>query len=114
MRFPIIVCALALASCGSNEAPVPEVAPEQAATTEPVSEAISPPRRAELAAAWSEACPDAEPANKGLCKSKGFGDPGFTCDFALGDGEYRRHTAELTQLDGKWVLADPQNACAIE
>ena len=114
MRFTIVFCALALAACGSNEAPVPEALPEQAATTEPASEAISPPRRAELAAAWAMACPDAEPANKGLCKSKGMGDPGFTCDFALGDDEYRRYTAELIQSDGKWVLADPENACAIE
>jgi len=114
MRFPIVLCALTIVSCGSNEAPVPEAVPERSATEEAASETISPPRREELAAAWAEACPDAEPAKKGLCKSKGFGDPDFTCDFALGDSEYRRYTAELTRSDGRWVLVDPEKVCAIE
>lgn len=112
MRYSIMLCALAVAACGSNEVPAPEETTEQAIA--PTVATIPPPRREELSAAWSEACPDAEPANKGLCKSMGLGDPDFTCDFALGDGEYRRYTVELTQSDGKWVLVDPENACVID
>lgn len=113
MRFAIVVCALAVAACSSQDEVTPEEVPETQATAEPLTPTIPPPQREELAAAWAEGCPEAEPANKGLCKSKGFGDPDFTCDFALGDDEYRRYTAELTMSDGKWVLAEPENACAI-
>lgn len=110
MRWWVAFFPVALAACGSGDTDAPEQAPETA-ITEPTTPTIPPPRREEFSEAWAQACPDAEPANKGLCKSKGFGDPDFTCDFALGDGEYRRYTAELTQSDGEWVLADPENAC---
>ena len=113
MRFAIVVCALAVAACSSQDEATPEEVPETQATAEPLTPTIPPPQREELAAAWAEACPEKEPANKGLCKSKGFGDPDFTCDFALGEDEYRRYTAELTTSDGKWVLAEPDKACAI-
>lgn len=114
MRFAIVLCAAALAACGSDETPATDELPGQPAIEDQVTQTIPPPRREEFATAWAEACPDAEPANKGLCKSKGFGDPDFTCDFALGDGEYRRNTAELTQSDGRWVLVDPETACTID
>lgn len=113
MRFSIVLGALALAACGSSEEPAADEATDQAAAPEPIEAAPPPPRREEFSEAWAEACPDAEPASRGLCKSKGFGDPDFTCDFALGDDEYRRYTAELTQSDGEWVLADLENSCAI-
>ena len=112
MRLLVVLCAVALASCGSNETEAPEQPPETV-SAEPTISTISPPRREEFAAAWEKACPDAEKANRGLCKSKGLGDPDFTCVFALGDSEYRRYTAELTQADGMWVLADPETACAL-
>lgn len=113
MRFSIMLCVLAVTGCGPAEETATEPVPEQAAAPEPIEAAPPPPRREEFTEAWAEACPGAEPADKGLCKSKGFGDPDFTCDFALGDGKYRRYTAELTQADGQWVLADPDKACAL-
>lgn len=113
MRISIVLCTLALAACGSSEDPAADEVTEQAAAPEPIKAAPPPPRREEFSEAWAEACPDAEPANRGLCKSRGFGDPDFTCDFALGDDEYRRYTAELTRSEGRWVLSDPENACAI-
>ena len=58
--------------------------------------------------------PNAQPVNKALCKTKGMGEADFLCDFGLGDDEFRRHNAELAPGDGKWVLADPENACRIE
>lgn len=114
MRFFIVLGVLAVAACGPSDTPAPEVAPAQITAAEPAAKTVPPPRDEQFAAAWAEACPGAEPANKGLCKSKGLGTSGFTCDFALGDGEYRRHTADLTLEDGQWVLADPENACMIE
>jgi hypothetical protein len=110
--LPLAAIAI-LAACGTQQAD--ETAPAVVATpTADATPTMTPPRREEFTAAWAEACPDAEPVGKALCKSKGLTDPNFTCDFALGDGEYRRHNAELAPQDGKWVLADPANACEVE
>lgn len=112
MRIPTILCLLGVAACGPTanepaEQPAGESAPGAIVQSPP------PPGRDEFIAAWAQACPNVEPAGRALCKSKGLGDPDFTCDFALGDDEYRRHTAELTQAGDKWVLSDPDSACAV-
>lgn len=102
-----------VAACSSED-------PEQARTAEAAGPApeqervtLPPPRREEFAAAWAEECPDAEPIGKALCKSKGLVDPNFTCNYGLGDDEYRRHTAELAPGDAKWELVDPAEACVV-
>ena len=102
-----------LAACGSPESEQPQNTQAESAPATETTRTLPTPRREEFAAAWAEACTDAEPVGKALCKSKGITDPNFTCDFALGDGEYRRHTAEIMPGEEEWELADPVNACAI-
>lgn len=104
-----LATAVALSACGSQ---APEDQPQTPAVTETRSaDSLPPPRTDEFAAAWAEACPDAEKVGKALCKSKGLTAPGFTCDFSLGDEEYRRHTAELIPGDGNWVVSNPEETC---
>ncbi|NCO99977.1 MAG: hypothetical protein GW801_14005 [Sphingomonadales bacterium] len=112
--FIPVAAILALGACGSQDEALPE--PEQAESVVPadVTEAHPPPHREEFAAAWAEACLEAEPVGKALCKSKGLGEPGFTCDFGLGEDEYRRHNAELELAGESWALVDPENACNVE
>lgn len=113
-HFLPVAVVFALAGCGSPEEAQTEAAQTQAAAPAGITESLTPPRREEFTAAWAEACPEAEPVGKALCKSKGMGDPGFTCDFALGEDEYRRNTAELEPRDDRWALVDPENACSVE
>ncbi|MCP9222710.1 hypothetical protein MKP08_08130 [Erythrobacter sp. LQ02-29] len=98
-----------LAACGQQEAPAP--APTQTATT-PVRESLSPPKRDDFADAFGKACPEAKPVNKAVCKSAGMGSIDFICDYGLGDDEYLRNEATLTQQDDAWVIADPEKVCA--
>jgi hypothetical protein len=106
---------LAVGGCGSQEEAPTEPPRADLSTAETIgdNETLPPPRREEFTAAWAQACPDAEPVSTALCKSKGLGDPGFTCDFGLGEDEYRRHTAELLPGDKEWTLVDPDNACSL-
>lgn len=115
MRILLPATALfALAACGSQEEAQPDPAPAEAAAPADTAATLPPPHREEFTAAWAEACPEAEPVSTALCKSKGLGVPGFTCDFGLGDDEYRRHTAELAAAGDGWALVDPENACIVE
>lgn len=113
MRILLIAAFGALAACGSGEAPAPDRA-EAPAIQEPAERAIAPPGETEFRAAWSEQC-DAPEADVGsaLCKAGGMGADGFSCDFALGDDEYRRNSAELSRSGDRWVLADPESACSM-
>ena len=110
MKYLLPLAALILVSaCDTQPA---ANAPAATATPVPtVTPAMLPPGRKEFTAAWTKACPEAKPVNKALCKSKGMTDSNFTCNFALGDDEYRRNTTERTPRDGQWVLADPATAC---
>lgn len=115
MRILLPVAAMfTLVACGSQEEAPAEPVPTEATAPADTTETLPPPRREEFAAAWTEACPEAEPVGTALCKSKGLGNPGFTCDFGLGEDEYRRHTAELEPGEEAWVLVDPENACSVE
>ena len=109
----LFVCAalFALAACNSEE-PV-EPAPVETPVVEPTPTLPAPGTEA-FAAAYAKVCPDAEPVNSAVCKSKGLGETGFICDFALGDDEYRRNTAELSPGEGEWILSDAENACTAE
>ena len=115
MKALALVAAIAgFTACDSQQPEQPEPARTADIAPTETGVALPPPRREQFAAAWAEACPDAEPVGKALCKSKGLTDPNFTCNYALGDDEYRRHTAELAPGDGEWVLANPANACNAE
>lgn len=115
MRILLPAVALfALAACNAQEETPAEPVPTEAITPAETTAALPPPRREEFTAAWAEACPEAEPVSTALCKSKGLGEPGFTCDFGLGEDEYRRHTAELEPSGESWALVDPENACKVE
>lgn len=102
-----------LAACGPAEAPPPDRS-EAPASQQTPTRAIAPPGEDEFRAAWSSQC-DAIEADVGsaLCKSGGMGASGFSCDFALGDDEYRRYSAELARSGDNWVLADPEAACSV-
>lgn len=113
LGFLVTLTAALLSACGS-EREEPATPEPTTAAAQPEEPKLSPPRRAEFADAWSRACPDQEKVGKALCKSKGMADPDFTCDFALGDGEYRRHTAELTPAGDRWDLVNPAKACMVE
>ena len=103
---------LVLAGCNSEEpAPAPAEATAPAAAPTPT---LPAPTEAIFSEAYAKACPDAEPVSTSLCRSKGFGQEGFICDYGLGDDEYRRHKAELAPGDGEWVIADATAACAAE
>ncbi len=112
--FLPIAAVFALAACGSQEEAESEAAQTETIVPASINGAPPPPRREEFTAAWAEACPEAEPVGKALCKSKGITDPGFTCDFALGEDEYRRHSADLEPVEQSWALVDPENACNVE
>ena len=103
---------VALAACGSEE---PAPAPTATAVATPAAAStpsLAPPTEADFAAAFAAGCPSAEKVSTSLCKSQGLGKAGFTCQYGLGDDEYRRHTATLMPGDnGKWALQDPENAC---
>jgi hypothetical protein len=101
---------LSLAACGSKQPEQPAPAPTVAAAPTPTTPALSPPDKATLAALYKQACPKAKPVNAAVCQSEGFGKEGFICKFGF-DG-YTRYSTKLTPSDGKWVLADPDKACA--
>jgi len=106
------VAFVTVAACSSGSAE-PTPAETQAAAPAPViTPSLSPPDEAVFAAAFAEGCPDAEKVSTAECKSQGFGKTGFSCDYGLGDDEYRRHKATLVPGDGKWTLAEPEKTCA--
>jgi hypothetical protein len=99
-----------LAACGSEQ-PAPE--PTQAAAPAPVaSPSMPPPDEAVFAATYAEGCPKAEKVATSMCKSEGLGKDGFICDYRLGSKDAAQRTTSITPGDGKWKLADPDNACA--
>ncbi|WP_347304597.1 hypothetical protein V5740_14470 (plasmid) [Croceibacterium sp. TMG7-5b_MA50] len=109
---PTTAAMLALAGCGAQEsAPPPAV--EATTAVADAQPTLAPPGAAEFTTAWADACPSAQPVSTALCKSKGLTDPNFSCDFGLGEDEYRRHTAELARGDESWELADAENACQV-
>jgi len=113
MRFLIPLLAAALAACGPAEAPAPDRS-EMPAAGEPAAARLSPPGASEFRAAWAEQCDASEEeVGSALCKATAPGVDTFTCDFALGDDDYRRYSADLARSGDRWVLADPQAACAL-
>jgi hypothetical protein len=102
---------LALSACGSQE-PAPPAPTASAVPVADITPSLPAPTKAAFAAAYAEGCPKAKKVSTASCKSEGFGKEGFICSYGLGDDNYLRNTARLTPGDGKWVLADPDKACA--
>lgn len=102
-----------LAACGSQEpAPEPQPTASVAAALPEPEPSLPAPDEAIFAETFAEACPDAPKVSTSICRSHGFGKQGFTCDYGLGDDEYRRNSLDLVPGDGKWVVAEPEKACA--
>lgn len=111
MRMMIPAVFGMLAACGTAEAPAPDNS-EAPAAEWTVTPEISPPGEPEFRAAWAAACSaDESDVGSALCKARALGTDGFSCDFALGDDEYRRYSANLTRSGDSWVLADPEASC---
>ncbi|KPQ38190.1 MAG: hypothetical protein HLUCCX21_00490 [Porphyrobacter sp. HL-46] len=113
MRILIAAAFAVVAACGPAEAPAP--APSEAPPAEwTVTPDLSPPGEAEFRAAWADQCgvPESE-VGSALCKASALGSEEFSCDFALGDDDYRRFSADLTRGTDSWVLADPETACTV-
>lgn len=109
-RSAMMIGVAALAACSQESAPP---AAEETPVAIEAGPTLAPPGEAEFKAAWSDACHSAEPVSTALCKSKGLTDPGFECDFGLGEDEYRRHAADLTRGQDRWELANAEQACKI-
>lgn len=108
-KIVLITALLALAACDSEASePAPVATPVPVAAPTPT---LPAPNEAVFAEAFAKACPSAEPVSTSLCRSKGFGQQGFVCEFGLGDDEYRRNKADLTAGDGEWII-DAEAACA--
>jgi hypothetical protein len=115
MKKLTVVAALAvLTACDSQEVEQPQAVQTATPAVTDTGSSLPPPRTAVFAEVWAEACPDAQPVSTALCRSKGFADPNFVCNFGLGDDEDRRHTAELAPGNGSWTLAEPATACGTE
>ncbi len=108
MRWPVILTSVALVACGSPDTPDADEPADQAQVEEA---SLAPPRAPEFRAAWAEQCPDAPEIGSVVCQAEGLGGEVFACDFALGEDEYRRNTADLVQSNGRWMLAEPETAC---
>ncbi|WP_126171854.1 hypothetical protein [Altericroceibacterium xinjiangense] len=100
-----------LAAC-SEAQETPEPVAVTPVATAPAAPKLSPPDEAVFTTAFAEACPEAPEVSTALCKSLGFGEEGFTCNYGLGEDEYRRNTATLVPEDGVWTLDDPEKTCA--
>ncbi len=107
--------ALALGACAESPA---EEAESKAPTAREVAAAIekgsklAPPNRDVFAEKFAETCPSQEPVNKADCRAQGMGSHDFTCKYGLGDDDYLRHEGTLSEVEGEYVLLDPETVCA--
>jgi hypothetical protein len=110
----VFACAavFALAACNSEEPAAPE--PVQAQVVMPVKPTMPAPDEELFAAAYAEACGKTQPVSGSMCKSRGFGQEGFVCDYGLGDDEYLRNKTTIVPVEGKWALAEPEKTCAAD
>jgi hypothetical protein len=103
---------LVLAACNSAESAEPATPVQTSTPVADPTPTLPAPDQEIFTATFAEACPKAEKVSTALCKSQGFGKEGFVCEYGLGADQYRRNSASLVPGDGKWVLADPENACS--
>ncbi|MDJ0978795.1 MAG: hypothetical protein QNI87_09675 [Erythrobacter sp.] len=117
IRTLIILSPLALAASACSQGANEEAEP-QAPTAREVQAAIekggklSPPDRDVFAEKFAAACPSQKPVNKATCLAQGMGSHDFTCEYGLGDDDYLRHEGVLSEVDGEYVLLEPETVCA--
>ena len=100
--------AFALAACGSQPAPQPT----QTATPVTIVDRLPPPYQATFSKVMAKACPEADKVAIASCKAAGMGATSFICQFGLCKDNYLRHTANVDQKDGEYVLDDAAKICA--
>ena len=113
--FLLSPLALVLGAC--SESPAEDAEPK-APTAREMEAAIkeggklAPPNRDTFAEKFAAACPSQKKVNKALCQAQGMGSHDFTCEYGLGDDEYLRHEGVLSEVEGEYVLQDPETVCA--
>ena len=107
-KFTLLFPLALLAACG--EEPAPEAAPTQAEAPEAI-DTLPAPDQAFFTEKYAEACPEEEAVNTAVCRRAGLGSPDVICEFGLGEDEYLRNEATLTEGEGEWTFADPENVC---
>jgi hypothetical protein len=107
------VALLALAACNSEE-PAEAQAAEAPVAAAPLEPSMPAPDEELFAAAYAEACGEAQPVGASMCKSQGMGKEGFICEYALGDDEHMRNETAIKPIEGKWALAEPEKTCAAD
>lgn len=73
---------------------------------------LAPPTRDTFAEKFAAACSEQKPVNKAVCRAQGMGSHDFTCEYGLGDDEYLRHEGVLSEVEGEYVLIEPETVCA--
>lgn len=117
IRTLLILSPLALALGACSESPA-EDAKAKAPTAREVAAAIekgsdlAPPTRDTFAEKFAAACPASKKVNKADCRAQGMGSHDFTCKYGLGDDEYLRHEGVLSEVEGDYVLLEPETVCA--
>jgi hypothetical protein len=116
-RTLLVLSPLALALGACSEGPA-EDAERKAPTAREMAAAIeeggklAPPNRDVFAEKFAAACPSQKPVNNADCRAQGMGSHDFTCKYGLGEDEYLRHEGTLSEVEGEYVLLDPETVCA--
>ncbi|MEM9085459.1 MAG: hypothetical protein AAFR70_12270 [Pseudomonadota bacterium] len=111
----LILAPLALAACSeapAEEEPKKPTANEMKAALEKSGPKLLPPNRDTFAEKFAAACPSAKEVNLAECRAQGMGSHDFTCKYGLGKDEYLRHEGVLSEVEGEYVLQEPETVCA--
>ncbi len=113
IRFVSLITPFALVVAGCSEEVAEAPAPaETTAMSEASESTLHPPDREKFAERFAAACPAAPAISTAICRAKGMGSHDFTCDYGLGEDEYRRHKAILHEVDGEWEIENAEQVCA--
>ena len=102
---------LALAACSSEPAAEPTPASTTAVPVPAATSSLPAPDQALFTRLHAETCPDAEPVSTAICRRAGFGSEEVTCEYGLGEDEYRRNKATLVPAEDDWALKDGAAVC---
>ncbi len=110
-KIAFLLPVLALAACSGEPAAEPTTAPTATAPAPVVTPSLKAPDQALFTGIYADACPEAKPVGKAVCRRAGMGSTEVNCDYALGDDEYLRNKATLVAVDGEWTLKDAAAVC---